>query len=156
MNASVFFHLRASVGVLLLAICFPPSAIADGILLTCTNLDGKSFTGSGGITKPGWTATAPETKFQIKLSITNQKWDIIRSNGELRESALSEGCSVGMYPSATAPLDMLFIVACQDDIQTMLFYVREGQDKLITTTISRSIGSPGATISETADCHKGD
>jgi hypothetical protein len=135
---------------------FVTSAVADGILLTCTNLDGKSFTGSGGITKPGWDAIAPETKYQVKLAITNQKWDIIRTNGEARNSALGEGCSVGMYPSDAAPLDMLFIVACKDDIETMLFYVREGQDKLITTDISRHIGSPYASVTQTADCHKGD
>jgi hypothetical protein len=52
MNASAFFHFRASVGVLLLAICFPPSAMADGTILTCTNLDGQDFTASGGIAKP--------------------------------------------------------------------------------------------------------
>lgn len=135
---------------------FATSAVADGILLTCTNLDGKSFTGSGGITKPGWSAIAPEAKYQVKLAITNQKWDVIRTNGESRNSALGEGCSVGMYPSDAAPLDMLFIIACKDDIETMLFYARDGQDKLITTSISRTVGSPGAAITEAADCHKGD
>ena len=135
---------------------FATSALADGILLTCTNLDGQNFIGSGGITKPGWSAIAPEAKYKVQLAISNQKWDIIRSNGELRHSALSDGCSVSMSPSDAAPLDMLLVVACQDEIETMLFYVRDGQDKLITTTIFRAVGAPGAAITETADCHKGD
>jgi hypothetical protein len=144
------------IAVCALVVFFATSAVADGILLTCTNLEGNNFTAPGGIGKPGWSAIAPETKHQVKLAIVNRKWDIIRTNGELRHSALNDGCSVGMDPIGAAPLDMLFIVACQDEIETMLFYIRDGQDKLITTTISRAGGLAGATIAETADCHKGD
>jgi len=124
--------------------------------MTCTNLNGTNFGASGGIAKPGWSPIAPEAKYQVKLAITNQKWDIIRTNGESRHSALNDGCSVGMYPNDTAVLDMLFVVVCREEVETMLFYVREGQSKLITTTISSAVGSEGAAITETADCHKGD
>jgi hypothetical protein len=96
-----------------LVVLFARSAVADGTFLTCTNLDGQDFTASGGTTKPGWRAIAPETKYKVKLAITNQKWDIIRTNGDLRHSVLSDGCSVGMYRSTTTPSDMLFIVACK-------------------------------------------
>jgi hypothetical protein len=147
--------LRISVGLVLLPIWFASSAVADGTILTCTNLSGTSFNGPGGIMKPGWTSIAPENKYQVELAITNGKWDIIRANGTVRNSPVAHGCSVGMYPSVASPLDMLFIVTCQDEIETMLFYTREGQDRLITTTLSREAGSPGGAITETADCHKG-
>ena len=96
---------RACVALLLAAICVPSSAAADGIIMTCTNLNGTNFGASGGIAKPGWSPIAPEAKYRVKLAITNQKWDIIRTNGESRHSALNDGCSVGMYPNDTAVLD---------------------------------------------------
>lgn len=145
-----------SIGGLLIAMCISSPAAADGTILTCTNLEGTSFTGPGGTTKPGWSSITPETKYQLKLAITNQQWDIIRTNGSLRHSALADGCSVGMYMSTTSPLDMLFIVSCKDQIETVLFYTREGQERVITTTLSRELGTIGATVTETADCRKGD
>jgi hypothetical protein len=138
-----------------LVVLFATSAVADGTILTCTNLDGQDFTASGGIGKPGWSVIAP-SKFKIKLAFTNHKWDIIRIDEGWQDSALNNGCSVSTYHSATVPLDRLIIVACKDEIETMLFYVRDGQDKLITTIITSAAGLAGAAITETADCHKGD
>jgi hypothetical protein len=64
--------------------------------------------------------------------------------------------AVSAYPNDAAVLDMLFVVVCREEVETMLFYVRDGQNKLITTTISSAVGSAGAAITETADCHKAD
>jgi hypothetical protein len=144
------------IGGLLLVSCLPSLAVADGIIETCTNLAGTGFTASGGIAKPGWSPIAPEVKHQVKLAITNGKWDIIRTGADSRRSALADGCSVNMFSNATMPLDMMFVVACEDQVETVLFYVRDGQSKLITTTMSRRPGSAGAAITETSDCHNGD
>jgi hypothetical protein len=110
-----------------LVVLFATSAVADGTILTCTNLDGQDFTASGGIGKPGWSVIAP-SKFKIKLAFTNHKWDIIRIDEGWQDSALNNGCSVSTYHFA----------------------------KLITTIITSAAGLAGAAITETADCHKGD
>ena len=145
---------RPAISGLLIVMCLLSKAAADGTIVTCTNLEGKSFTAPGGATKPGWAVTKTERSYQLKLAITNNNWDIIQtSNGSFQRSAASDGCSVGMYLSPTNALDMLVIVVCKDEIETMRFYTLEGQDRVIATTLSRELG---ATVTETADCHKGD
>ena len=99
MGARVNFW--ACVAPALATICAPSSAVADGIIVTCTNLHGTSLVASGGITKPGWSPIAPEAQFRVKLAITNQKWDIICTNGAAQHSALNDGCSIGMQHIST-------------------------------------------------------
>jgi hypothetical protein len=133
-----------------------PSAKADGTITSCSHLEERSFSPPGGIGKPGWHESETKKDYEIKLSITNGAWDIIRVNKSVKFSALSMGCHVGMNFDKDEPLHTVYVVSCPTFIETLLFYHRDGEPRLILTRLFHKPGQEAIIVEVAGSCRTGD
>lgn len=135
---------------------FAPSAKADGTITTCSNLEQRSFSPPGGIDKPGWHESDIREDYELKVGITNGAWDIIWVNKSIKFSARSMGCHVGMNFDKDEPLHSTYVVSCPTFIETLLFYHRDGEPRLILTRLFHKPGQEAVIVEVAGSCRTGD